>query len=100
MVLQDEVIAKMKTGSIAMFIIFDTPEAGIGIPVSLQGFGDALGQPEIAAVSGAKKSAAEKEKSAADTSVFGGRTSVPPCRVAEGTVTCPPIWLAEGRFQN
>ena len=41
-VLQDEVIAKMKTGSIAMFIIFDTPEAGIGIPVSLQGFGDAL----------------------------------------------------------
>jgi invasion protein IalB len=41
-VLQDEVIAKLKTGSIAMFIIFDTPEAGIGIPVSLQGFGDAL----------------------------------------------------------
>ncbi len=41
-VLQDEVIAKMKTGAIAMFIIFDTPEAGIGIPVSLQGFGDAL----------------------------------------------------------
>jgi invasion protein IalB len=41
-VLQDEVIAKMKTGSVAMFIIFDTPEAGIGIPVSLQGFGDAL----------------------------------------------------------
>ena len=40
--LQDEVIAKMKTGSVAMFIIFDTPEAGIGIPVSLQGFGDAL----------------------------------------------------------
>jgi invasion protein IalB len=41
-VLQDEVIAKMKTGTVAMFIIFDTPEAGIGIPVSLQGFGDAL----------------------------------------------------------
>lgn len=41
-VLQDEVIAKMKTGRTAMFIIFDTPEAGIGIPVSLQGFGDAL----------------------------------------------------------
>jgi invasion protein IalB len=41
-VLQDEVIAKMKAGSVAMFIIFDTPEAGIGIPVSLQGFGDAL----------------------------------------------------------
>ena len=41
-VLQDEVINKMKTGGTAMFIIFDTPETGIGIPVSLQGFGDAL----------------------------------------------------------
>jgi invasion protein IalB len=41
-VLQDEVIAKLKKGTNAMFIIFDTPEAGIGIPVSLQGFGDAL----------------------------------------------------------
>ena len=41
-VLQDEVIAKMKKGTTAMFIIFDTPEAGIGIPVALQGFGDAL----------------------------------------------------------
>jgi len=41
-VLQDEVINKMKTGKTAMFIIFDTPEAGIGIPVALQGFGDAL----------------------------------------------------------
>ena len=42
MVLQDEVIKKMMGGGTAMFIIFDTPEAGIGIPVSLQGFGDAL----------------------------------------------------------
>lgn len=41
-VLQDAVIDKMKTGSTAMFIIFDTPEAGIGIPISLQGFGAAL----------------------------------------------------------
>jgi invasion protein IalB len=41
-VLQDEVIEKMKNGTNAMFIIFDTPEAGIGIPISLQGFGDAL----------------------------------------------------------
>jgi invasion protein IalB len=41
-VLQDEVIQKMKTGATAMFIIFDTPDAGIGIPISLQGFGDAL----------------------------------------------------------
>jgi invasion protein IalB len=41
-VLQDEVIKKMMGGGTAMFIIFDTPEAGIGIPISLQGFGDAL----------------------------------------------------------
>ncbi|GFO83134.1 MAG: hypothetical protein A49_27610 [Methyloceanibacter sp.] len=41
-VLQDEVIAKLKAGQNAMFIVFDTPEAGIGIPVSLQGFTDAF----------------------------------------------------------
>jgi len=41
-VLQDEVINKLKKGENAMFIIFDTPEAGIGIPVSLQGFSDAF----------------------------------------------------------
>jgi invasion protein IalB len=41
-VLQDEVINKLKNGTSAMFIIFDTPEAGIGIPISLQGFGEAL----------------------------------------------------------
>jgi len=41
-VLQDEVIKKLKTGTNAMFIIFDTPEAGIGIPISLQGFGEAF----------------------------------------------------------
>jgi invasion protein IalB len=32
----------MKGGGTAMFIIFDTPEAGIGIPISLQGFDQAL----------------------------------------------------------
>ncbi len=37
-VLQEEVIGKLKKGETAMFIIFDTPEAGIGIPLSLQGF--------------------------------------------------------------
>jgi invasion protein IalB len=41
-VLQDEVINQLKKGTNAMFIIFDTPEAGIGIPVSLQGFSDAF----------------------------------------------------------
>jgi len=40
--LQNEVITQLKKGETAMFIIFDTPEAGIGIPVSLQGFTDAF----------------------------------------------------------
>jgi invasion protein IalB len=40
--LQKEVIGKLKQGETAMFIIFDTPEAGIGIPVSLEGFTDAF----------------------------------------------------------
>jgi invasion protein IalB len=41
-VLEEDIVKKLKTGKNAMFIIFDTPEAGIGIPLSLQGFGDAL----------------------------------------------------------
>lgn len=41
-VLQEEVIKKLENGGTAVFIIFDTPEAGIGIPISLQGFGDAM----------------------------------------------------------
>lgn len=43
-VLQDEVIAKLKKGENAIFIVFDTPEAGIGIPVSLQGFTNAFSE--------------------------------------------------------
>ena len=41
-VLEDEIVAKLKKGETAVFIIFDTPEAGIGIPVALQGFSEAL----------------------------------------------------------
>jgi invasion protein IalB len=41
-VLQDSVIKKMETGKQAVFIIFDTYESGIGIPVSLDGFADGL----------------------------------------------------------
>ena len=43
-VLQDEVIAKLKNGENAIFVVFDTPEAGIGIPVSLQGFTNAFSE--------------------------------------------------------
>jgi len=34
---------QLRKGKTAIFIIFDTPEAGIGIPISLSGFSKALG---------------------------------------------------------
>ncbi len=39
---EDKLIEQMKAGKTAIFIIFQTEEAGIGIPLSLAGFGDAL----------------------------------------------------------
>lgn len=39
---EEKLIAKLKTGKTAIFIIFQTEEAGIGIPISLAGFADAL----------------------------------------------------------
>jgi invasion protein IalB len=41
-VVEDPLIEKLKTGKTAIFIIFQTEEAGIGIPISLSGFGPAL----------------------------------------------------------
>ena len=41
-VVEDPLIEQLKTGKTAIFIIFQTEEAGIGIPISLKGFGDAL----------------------------------------------------------
>jgi invasion protein IalB len=38
-VMEDNLIAQMKSGQTATFIVFQTPEEGIGIPVSLNGFG-------------------------------------------------------------
>ncbi len=38
--LQDEELSKLQAGDTATFIIFQTPEEGIGIPVSLTGFTD------------------------------------------------------------
>ncbi|NBN64439.1 invasion associated locus B family protein [Microvirga tunisiensis] len=37
-ILQDDLVGKMKGGKQATFIIFQTPEEGIGIPISLNGF--------------------------------------------------------------
>jgi len=41
-VANDDLIGKMKTGSSAVFIIFQTPEFGIGVPISLPGFSDGV----------------------------------------------------------
>lgn len=37
-ILQDDLVGKLKAGKQATFIIFQTPEEGIGIPISLNGF--------------------------------------------------------------
>ena len=39
-VMDDALIAKLRTGKSATFIIFQTPEEGIGFPMSLAGFGE------------------------------------------------------------
>jgi invasion protein IalB len=41
-VLEDPLINQFKTGGTATFIVFQTPEDGIGIPVSLGGFAQAF----------------------------------------------------------
>jgi invasion protein IalB len=38
--MDDQLIGKLRTGGAATFIIFQTPEEGIGFPISLKGFGD------------------------------------------------------------
>jgi len=39
-VMDDPLVAKMRTGQTATFFIFQTPEEGIGFPLGLKGFGD------------------------------------------------------------
>jgi len=39
-VMDDALISKLRTGKTATFIIFQTPEEGIGFPLSLAGFGE------------------------------------------------------------
>lgn len=41
-VAEDKLVEQLKTGKTAIFIIFQTEEAGIGIPISLSGFAEAL----------------------------------------------------------
>lgn len=37
-IMEDELLNKLRSGKAATFIVFQTPEEGIGIPVSLNGF--------------------------------------------------------------
>ena len=43
-VLDDSMIEKLSAGTSAIFVVFKTPEEGIGIPVSLNGFKDGFTQ--------------------------------------------------------
>ena len=43
-VVEDKLIQQLSNGKSAVFIIFQTEEAGIGIPISLNGFKTALGK--------------------------------------------------------
>ena len=43
-VMEDKLIDQMKNGQSATFIIFQTPEEGIGIPLALAGFKEGLEQ--------------------------------------------------------
>ena len=39
-VMNDDLVKQLRTGTSATFIIFQTPEEGIGIPMALKGFGE------------------------------------------------------------
>jgi invasion protein IalB len=41
-VMDDNLVEQLRTGETATFIIFQTPEEGIGFPISLKGFGEGL----------------------------------------------------------
>ncbi|MFO1185188.1 MAG: invasion associated locus B family protein [Bauldia sp.] len=38
--LEDELVSKLRNGGNAVFIVYKTPEEGIGIPITLKGFGE------------------------------------------------------------
>ena len=42
--MDDALIKTLSNGKSAIFVVFKTPEEGIGIPVSLKGFGDGFAQ--------------------------------------------------------
>jgi invasion protein IalB len=40
--MDDNLLGKLRAGQSATFIIFQTPEEGIGFPISLKGLGEGL----------------------------------------------------------
>ena len=44
-IMDDNLVTKLRTGQSATFIIFQTPEEGIGFPISLKGFGEGFDKP-------------------------------------------------------
>jgi invasion protein IalB len=38
--MDETLITQLRSGTQAMFVIFQTPEEGIGVPISLAGFGE------------------------------------------------------------
>ena len=45
--MDDKLLDQMRTGKMATFIIYQTPEEGIGIPMSLTGFRPGLRRPAL-----------------------------------------------------
>jgi invasion protein IalB len=41
-VIGDNLLNQLRTGQMAIFIIFQTPEEGIGFPINLKGFAEGL----------------------------------------------------------
>ena len=41
-VMDDNLLKQFRSGQTATFIIFQTPEEGIGFPINLKGFGEGL----------------------------------------------------------
>ena len=39
-VIDEQIVEKLRAGTTATFVLFQTPEEGIGIPMSLKGFAD------------------------------------------------------------
>ena len=42
--MDDKLLEELGAGKTATFIVFETPEAGIGIPLTLNGFKDGFGR--------------------------------------------------------